>query len=84
MAYIENIKNGVTATNLCPTFTGFHRNLGLRDDGNFHAGLTLRYAILIKQQMTAKTAHELISFFKFGAKFYSRFAPNCEFKNFKQ
>ena len=43
MAYIENIKNGVIATNLLPTFAGFHRNLGLRDDGNFHAGFTLIY-----------------------------------------
>ena len=41
MAYMENARK--TATNELPTFAGFHRNLGLRDDGKLHLGFTLRF-----------------------------------------
>ena len=39
--YIENWRK--PATNMLPTFAGFHRNAGTRDDDVFHPAYTLRY-----------------------------------------
>ena len=41
MPYAENFNK--PHTNTLPTFAGFHRNLGSRDDTVFHGGFTLRY-----------------------------------------
>ena len=42
MGYLENWNQ--PATDDLPTFAGFHRNLGHRDDEKFHPGFTLRFS----------------------------------------
>ena len=41
MPYAENFFK--PHTDMLPSFAGFHRNLGTRDDNLFHAGFTLRF-----------------------------------------
>ena len=56
MSYFDN--KHVTATDICPTFAGFHRNQGRRDSELFHGCWTMRFGDGLYYVMVPASRHK--------------------------